>query len=62
MEKELIRLEKKIFTVLRDIKNKKVTPKDSGIGVLINLLKSYDEPLYERILREYKNILAELKN
>jgi len=42
------------------IKNRQLLPKDSGIGKLINLMKSLDEPLYEKIMKEYKEILASL--
>jgi len=42
------------------IKNRQLLPKDSGIGKLINLMKSLDEPLYEKIMKEYKEILLSL--
>jgi hypothetical protein len=43
------------------IKSGKVTPAESGIGKLINLMKSIDEPLYNEIMIEYKGILATIK-
>jgi hypothetical protein len=59
-EKNLKRLEKEIFIKMSQIKSGKLLPKDSGIGKMINLMKSFDEPLYNKILAEYKNILASL--
>lgn len=59
-EKELIRLEREINSKMKLIKNRQLLPKDSGIGKLINLMKSLDEPLYEKIMKEYKEILVSL--
>jgi hypothetical protein len=59
-ERDLNRLEKEIYLKMRAIKNGTLLPKDSGIGKMINLMKSLDEPLYEKILTEYKNVLAAL--
>ena len=56
-ERNLIKLETLIRGKMIAIKNKTITPKDSGIGILINKLKVLDEPLYDKILTEYKNIL-----
>jgi len=42
-----------------DIKEQRVKPKDSGIGFLLNSLKKVDEALYEKILPEYKKLLAD---
>jgi hypothetical protein len=60
-ERNLIKLEKDIKTKMILIKDGKLLPKDSGIGKMINLMKSLDEPLYDRIMIEYKNILSSLK-
>jgi hypothetical protein len=60
-ERNLIKLEKDIKTKMILIKDGKLLPKDSGIGKMINLMKSLDEPLYDRIMVEYKNILSSLK-
>ena len=60
-ERELIKLEKEIRLKMVSIKSGKLLPKDSGIGRLINLMKSFDEPLYEKIMSEYKLILNSLK-
>jgi len=59
-ERDLIKLEKEIYLKMRKIKSGELLPKDSGIGKMINLMTSFDEPLYDKILSEYKNILASL--
>jgi hypothetical protein len=60
-EKNLIRLEKEIKSRMSQIKNRKLTPAESGIGKLLNMMKPLDEPLYEKIITEYKQILQNLK-
>lgn len=57
IEKNIVKLEKEIRGKMIAIKNGKTLPKDSGIGKLINLMKSFDEPLYDKIMKEYKEIL-----
>jgi hypothetical protein len=59
-ERDLRKLEKEIYSKMRQIKSGTLLPKDSGIGKMINLMKSLDEPLYEKILTEYKSVLASL--
>jgi hypothetical protein len=61
-EKDLIRLEKEIRGKMVQIKNKKMTPAESGIGKLLNLMKSFDETLFEKLISEYKKILVDIKN
>ena len=61
-ERDLIRLEKEIKSKMVQIKNKKMTPAESGIGKLLNLMKSFDEPLFEKLISEYKKILVDIKN
>ncbi len=56
-EKELIKLEKEIYSKMMKIKSGTLLPKDSGIGKMINLMKSFDETLYSKILRDYKKVL-----
>lgn len=56
-ERNLIRLEKEIKSRMIQIKNKKITPSESGIGKLINMLKPLDEALFDKIMTEYKQIL-----
>lgn len=56
-ERDLIRLEKEIKSKMIQIKNRKLTPVESGIGRLLNMMKSFDEPLFEKLITEYKDIL-----
>lgn len=58
-ERELIKLEGTIRKKMSDIKEQRVSVKDSGIGGLLNSLKKVDEALYEKILPEYKKLLAD---
>ena len=58
-ERELIKLEATIRNKMTDIKNQRVSLKDSGIGGLMNSLKKVDEALYEKILPEYKKMAAD---
>jgi hypothetical protein len=58
-ERELIKLEGTIRQKMSDIREQRVKPRDSGIGVLLNSLKKVDEALYDKILPEYKKLLAE---
>jgi len=60
-ERNLIKLEKDIKTKMDLIKIGKILPKDSGIGKMINLVKTLDEPLYDKILIEYKKVLSNIK-
>jgi hypothetical protein len=60
-ERDLIRLEREINSKMKQIKSGQLLPKDSGIGKMINLMKNLDEPLYDKILSEYKKILNDLK-
>jgi len=58
-EKELIKLESEIKRKMIQIKKGLLAPKDSGIGKLINLMKSFDEPLYDKLMIDYKKILSD---
>lgn len=60
-EKDIIRLEKEIKSKMVQIKNKKLTPSESGIGKLINLMKNFDEPLFDKLMSDYKQILKDIK-
>lgn len=60
-ERDLIRLEKEIKSRMVQIKNRKMTPSESGIGKLINMMKNFDQALYEKIMTDYKQILTNLK-
>jgi len=57
-ERELIKLEATIRTKMEEIKKQRVSLKDSGLGGLMNALKKVDEALYEKILPEYKKMVA----
>lgn len=43
------------------IKSGRLLPKNSGIGKMINLLKTLDETLHTEIMDEYKQILSSKK-
>ena len=58
-ERELLKLEGTIRQKMADIKAQRVSAKDSGIGVMLNNLKKVDEALYDKILPEYKKLIAE---
>jgi len=58
-ERDLRKLEGTIRKKMEEIKAQRVSLKDSGIGVLMNNLKKVDEALYEKILPEYKKMVAE---
>ena len=57
-EKNIVKLEKEIRSKMMQIRSGKTTPKDSGIGKLINLMKSFDEPLHGQIMNEYKQLIT----
>ena len=58
-DRDLRKLEGTIRKKMEEIKSQRVSLKDSGIGGLMNTLKKEDEALYERILPEYKKMVAE---
>lgn len=58
-ERDLRKLEGTIRKKMEDIKNQRVSLKDSGIGSMMNSLKKVDEALYEKIMPEYKKMVAE---
>lgn len=58
-ERELIKLEATIRKKMEEIKTQKVSLKDSGIGGLMNTLKKVDEAAYEKLMPEYKKMVAE---
>jgi hypothetical protein len=59
-DRELRKLEAMIRLKMEEIRQQRVTLKDSGIGGLMNTLKKVDEALYEKILPEYKKMVAGL--
>jgi len=50
-------VEKKIVSSMRKIRNKEITPKESGIGKMFARMKDLDEALYEELIVRYKQIL-----
>ena len=56
---ELIKLEGTIRKKMEDVKQQRVSLRDSGLGGLMNTLKKVDEALYEKILPEYKKMVAD---
>jgi|TARA_R110000803_G_C11894057_1_gene311267 hypothetical protein len=50
-------VERKIVNSMRKIKNKEITPKESGIGKMFKIMKDKDEALYEELIIRYKQIL-----
>jgi hypothetical protein len=44
---------------MEEIKKQRVSLKDSGIGALMNSLKKVDEASYEKILPDYKKMVAD---
>jgi hypothetical protein len=57
-ERDLRKLEATIRMKMEDIKKQRVSLKDSGIGGLMVSLKKIDEALYEKIMPEYKEMVA----
>jgi hypothetical protein len=60
-DRDLIKMEATIRMKMEEIKKGRVSLKDSGIGGLINMLKKADEAAYEKMLPEYKKMVADLK-
>ena len=58
-ERELIKLEGTIRSKMEDIRKQRVSLRDSGIGGLMNTLKQADPALFEKIIPEYKKMVAE---
>lgn len=58
-ERDLLKLEGTIRKKMEEITRQQVSLKESGIGALMNTLKQADEALYEKILPEYKKMVAE---
>lgn len=50
-------VERKIISSMRRIKNKEITPKESGIGKMFVRMKDLDEALYEELIVRYKEVL-----
>ncbi len=61
MKDRIDSLEKQIRGRMLSIKTKQITPAESRIGYLFKTLKEIDEPLYDKLLAEYKIVLQNLK-
>lgn len=57
-ERDIRKLEATIKSRMAEIRDRKVSVKDSGMGAMLNTLKKVDEALYEKILPDYKQLLA----
>jgi hypothetical protein len=57
-ERDLRKLEASIRLKMEDIKNQKISLKDSGIGGLMNMLKKADEAAYEKLMPAYKEMVT----
>jgi hypothetical protein len=60
-EKILKDLEKKLRDKMLAIKNKRITPKESKIGLFFREIKNKDIVLYENLMGEYKQVLKKIK-
>jgi len=60
-DKQIDTLERKVASLMFQIKRGEVTPAESKIGKYFNRLKPLDLPSYENLLKEYKKILTEVK-
>lgn len=60
-EKQIENLERKIASLMFQIKRGEITPAESKIGKPFNKLKPLDLASYENLLKEYKKILEEVK-
>jgi len=57
-EKVLRMSEKKVIAGIMAIKKGTKTPAEVGIGKILNSLKALDEPLYEELMKKYKETLT----
>jgi hypothetical protein len=58
-DRDIRKLEGTIRKKMEEIRAQRVSLRDSGIGGLMNTLKKADEALYEKILPEYKKMVAD---
>ena len=50
-------VEKKIITSMMKIKNKEISPRESGIGKMFVRMKDLDAALYDELIVRYKKIV-----
>lgn len=60
-DKQIDTLERKIASLMFQIKRGEITMAESKIGKFFNKLKPLDLPSYENLLKEYKKIIEEVK-
>lgn len=60
-DKQIETLERKIASLMFQIKRGEITMAESKIGKFFNKLKPLDLPSYENLLKEYKKIIEEVK-
>jgi len=53
-------IEKRIIGKMSAIKQGKITPQESKIGILFNNLKTRDEALYIELITRYKDVILEI--
>lgn len=56
-ERLLNRTEKEIRVGIKAIREGKKTPKEAGLGKMLNAMKNLDEPLYDELMEMYKKAL-----
>jgi hypothetical protein len=61
-EKQIETLERKIASLMFQVKRGEITMAESKIGKYFSKLKPLDLPSYENLLKEYKKIVEEVKN
>lgn len=61
-EKQIENLERRIASLMFQIKRGEITMAESKIGKQFNKLKPLDLASYENLLKEYKKIIEEVKS
>jgi len=61
-EKQIETLERKVASLMFQIKRGEITMAESKIGKYFNQLKPLDLASYENLLKEYKKIVEEIKS
>ena len=55
--RQIRQVENNIKRKMKQIANKEISPKDSKIAIQFTALKDYDQASYERLMRQYKNLI-----
>lgn len=61
MIKLIKQIEKNINSKMKQIKSGKITMSESKIGTQFNRLKELDEASYEKLIKEYSQMVKEMK-